>query len=360
MSALLDGEIDCWASPAMVRLPLVAGSPVRLRYLGDHMWPAFAHGQSIEVVPLGSEISPGDAVVALTAGQVELWRVSRATAEGVWVCGDADVDPPARLARTDALGAVRTARIEPGWLQRRGRRAWLECLEAWTTGFAQSAETVRDKYDMQAEGYAMHGLRDPAPEWCEAIRRHLGDRGRILVVGSGVGRECHALARMGFTCLGLDFSAKMIAAAERLARDAALDGVRFRQGDIRSFDLAPGSLDGVLFTHDVYSFLPRARERIAVLRRIAAGLSGRGRLLLSARVIRGRWSRAVLALQWLRSVGRHELGDSHTRFLSPDGTVHRSFVHCFTARSLRREYTAAAFDAVARERSFLVLEPRRN
>ena len=64
MSALLDGEIDCWASPAMVRLPLAAGSPVRLRYVGDHMWPAFAHGQSIEVLPLGADILPGDAVVA--------------------------------------------------------------------------------------------------------------------------------------------------------------------------------------------------------------------------------------------------------------------------------------------------------
>lgn len=356
MSALLDGEIDCWASPATVRLPLVAGSPVRLRYLGDHMWPVFTHGQSIEVVPLGTEISPGDVVVASSAGQVELWRVSRATDDGLWVCGDAGVDRPARLARADALGVVRTTRTVPGRLRRCGRRAWLECLEALTPRFAQTAETVRDKYDMQAEAYAMHGVKEPAAEWCEAIRRHLGESGRVLVVGSGAGQECHALAGMGFECLGIDFSANMIAQSERLAREAALDGVCFRQADIRSFELAPRSLDGVLFTPDVYSFLPRARERIAVLRRIAVGLSPRGRLLLSARVIRGRWSRAVLALQWLRSAGRHELGDSHTRFLSPDGTVHRSFVHCFTARALRREYTAAAFDAVARERSFLVLE----
>jgi len=50
--------------------------------------------------------------------------------------------------------------------------------------------------------------------------------------------------------------------------------------------------------------------------------------------------------------------DCWARFFAPDGTVHRSFVHCFTARSLRREHSAAALGLVARERSFLVLEPQ--
>ena len=196
MSAMLDGEIDCWASPAIVRLPLVAGSPVRLRYLGDHMWSAFRHGQSIEVVPLGTGISPGDVIVALSQGRVELWRVARAIDDALWVVGDAGPERPARLARTDALGVVRAARIVPGRLRRCGRRAWLECLEALTRGSAPAAKTVRDKYDMQADSYAMHGIREPPSEWCEAVRRHFGESGRVLVVGSGTGQECHALARM--------------------------------------------------------------------------------------------------------------------------------------------------------------------
>jgi len=358
MSALLDGEIDCWASPAMVRLPLQAGSPVRLRYVGDHMWPAFAHGQSIEVTPLGGVVSAADVVVAAGAGGVELWRVARAEGDALWIVGDAAPGRPVRIARSDVLGVVHATRAAPGSLRRSLRRARLELREAWTRHSAQTAETVREKYDMQASSYAMHGVKDGPPEWCEAIRRHLGESGRLLVVGSGTGQECLTLARMGFDCLGIDFSPNMIAEAEKLARVAALDGVRFRQADIRTFPLAPGSFDGVLFTPDVFSFLPRSRERIDVLRRLRAALSPHGRLLLSARVTPGRWSRVVLAAQWLRSAGRRDPGDSHTRFLAPDGTVHRSFVLCFTARSLRREYLAAAIDLVAWERSFLVLEPQ--
>ena len=358
MSALLDGEIDCWASPAMVRLPLAAGSPVRLRYVGDHMWPAFAHGQAIEVLPLGADILPGAAVVASCEGRVELWRVARATEGALWVVGDAAPGPPLRIERADTLGTVRAERSTPGSLRRSLRRARLELRESWARHPEQTAETVRDKYDMQAASYAMHGVKDAAAEWCEAILRQLGERRRVLVVGSGTGQECLALARMGFDCLGIDFSPNMIAEAERLARDAALEGVCFRQADIRTFDMTPGSFDGVLFTPDVFSFLPRSRERIEVLRRLRAALSPSGRLLLSARIIRGGWSRAVLAAQWLRSAGRCEPGDSHTRFLAPDGTVHRSFVHCFTARSLRREYEAAEIGLVARERSFLVMGPQ--
>jgi len=321
------------------------------------MWPVFAHGQSIEVVSLGSDVAPGDAVVAASEGRVELWRVTRATDEILWVVGDAAPGRPLRIPRADALGAVRAARTVPGRLRRSFRRARLELREAWARHPAQTAASVRDKYDMQAASYAMHGVKDAPAEWCEAIRRQLVESGRVLVVGSGTGQECLALARLGFDCLGIDFSPNMIAEAEKLARDAALDAVRFRQADIRTFELTPGSLDGVLFTPDVFSFLPRSRERIDVLRRLRAALSSRGRLLLSARVVPGRWSWAVLAAQWLRSAARHEPGDSHTRFLTPDGTVHRSFVHCFTARSLRREYSAAALGLVARERSFLVLEP---
>ncbi len=355
MSALLDAEIDCWASPAMLRLPLGAGSPVRLRYVGDHMWPAFGHGQALEVRPSSDALRAGDLVVAASGTRVELWRVAEVAHDGVWVIGDSSTDPPARLGRGDVLGVIEGTRSLPGRIRRGVRRGWLECREALARDFPRAAATVRDKYDLQAGSYAMHGVRDPGEEWRDSVRRHLSG-GRLLVVGSGTGQECHALASMGFECVGIDFSANMIAEARRLAREARLRGVVFERADIRAYEPAAADFAAVLFTPDVYSFIPRRRERIAVLRRLAAGLRAGGSLLLSARVFTGAWSHAVLALQWLRSGCRHDLGDSHTRFLSPDGTVHRSFVHCFTARTLRREYEAAGLTAVAEEKSFVVLQ----
>jgi hypothetical protein len=93
----------------------------------------------------------------------------------------------------------------------------------------------------------------------------------------------------------------------------------------------------VLFTPEVYSFLPQPVERVELLRRIAGWLDRDGVLVVSARPVERVTEYLILTLQWARGMGRRHWGDSHTRYVLEDGTIHRSFVHYFTQRQLRRE-----------------------
>jgi SAM-dependent methyltransferase len=356
-SALLDAELDCWASPVMLRFPLAAGGPVTVRYVGDRMWPAFVHGELIEVSPADDPPGRGDVVVVDIDGRVELWRVAANDADHLHLVADADPEPPFEVPSSGLIGVVVGHRLKPPSPTRRAlRRARLDLAESWRGGPGQvGAASVLEKYDSQAEGYAAHALEPTTPDWNAAIGRHLGSTGRVVVVGCGAGKECFALERAGFEVHGVDFSTKMVRLAERIAAEAGVGGAVFHVADANGFDPPDGRVDGVLFTPDVYSFVPTRIERLALLRRISGWLATDAPLLLSARTVSRVWPRAVLASQWLLAGGRRRPGDSHTRYFLPDGSEHRSFVHCFSPRTLELEIRLAGYRRVARERSFHVL-----
>jgi len=356
-SALLDAELDCWASPAMLRFPLAAGGQAAVRYVGDRMWPAFVHGEMLEVSCPDDPPGPGEVVVVNVDGRVELWRVLANDADRLRLVADADPDLPFEIPSSELIGVAAGHCCRPPSQTRRAlRRARLDLAEAWRGGSgAAGAASVLEKYDSQAENYAAYALEPTTPDWNAAIGRHLGSTGRVVVVGCGAGKECFALERAGFEVHGVDFSTKMVRLAEQISAEAGVRGAVFHVADASRFDPPDGPVDGVLFTPDVYSFVPTRSERLALLRRIADWLSVGAPLLLSARTVSRAWPRVVLAAQWLRAGGRRWLGDSHTRYFLPDGSEHRSFVHCFSPRALEREIRLAGYRPVARENSFHVL-----
>ena len=73
-----------------------------------------------------------------------------------------------------------------------------------------------------------------------------------------------------------------------------------------------------------------------------------------------RWQPYSTLIEWLKADRQGDLGDSHARFLSPDGTMHRSFVHWCGERSLHREIARGGLQAVAVERGLHVLAPHPN
>jgi hypothetical protein len=137
------------------------------------------------------------------------------------------------------------------------------------------------------------------------------------------------------------------ARAEALRRGSSAN---FAAADLRVHDEGDGSLDAVLFTYDVYSFVPSPRDRVSLLRRLSRWLRPGGVVFLSARLTRDPWDRAVLSLQWLGRAARGRpgaWGDSHTRWLDATGQLRRSFVHVFTERRLHRETRAAGLRRVS-------------
>jgi SAM-dependent methyltransferase len=315
------------------------------------MWPAIRHGQTLVVRPVApSPPADGDVVLALWRGIPDVIRM--AAAEGdLTFTADADPEPPRPLMAADVLGRIERAERR-GARNRSVARIWLDVREAVVAGPDSAddpASTVREKYDDQA----VHYLRVESDPIDPSLRARLlatvPPEARILVAGSGSGREVFALEQLGYEVSGVDFSPRMVATART---EAARRGssATFAAADLRSHDEPVGSLRAVVFTYDVYSFVPRTRDRIAFLTRLRTWLSPGGVVFLSARRIGGLWARTVLSVQWLARAARGragEWGDSHTRWLDASGRVRRSFVRVFTDARLDREAGAAGLRRVA-------------
>ena len=351
LSTVLLDEPPCYATEALVRLLLRSAGEIVVVYAGDRMWPALRHGARIRVRSERGGLARGAIVLACPDGIPDLLRIRAAAGSRVAVSADADPGAAFELPAEAVLGVAvheggaRGARV-PGLL-----RAGLDLREAWhgapdaAAPTEDRAATVRAKYDDQAPHYARDADQDADPALMARVRERADAGGRVLVVGSGAGRECSALARNGFRVTGIDFAPRMVDMARADAARRGLD-VEFVAADIRSWTAGPAAFAGVLFTYDVYSFLPGRETRVAVLRALRSSLAPGGVVLLSARRIRGTWARTVLAIQWLsgrRRGGIGEWGDSHTRWVASDGTLRRSFVRLFTEPELSREAGLAGF-----------------
>lgn len=344
LSTILLAGPSVYATKGVLEVLLRSASGLDLIYAGDRMWPTLSHGESIRVRPYGEAVPrAGDVVLACPDGIPDALRVEGKGEASRWTLrGDADPAESFLVDPDQVLGRVETSRLVCSRAQRAARRCFLDLREA-IVGEARppegdTSETVRLKYESQAPFYAAARIPEIDPALLEWMRRRLPADGPVLVAGSGTGRECMALARTGREVTGVDFSAEMV----RQARESAgAEGVRIRYlcEDLRSHREQAGSLAGILFTYEVYSFLPRKEDRIRLLERMRNWLAPGGALFLSARRVTRVYDRLLLSVHWLvkgRRAGR-VWGDTHTRYIGPDGVLHRSFVHAFTERGLRRE-----------------------
>jgi SAM-dependent methyltransferase len=356
LSTLLLDDPPCFASPHVLRLLLRSEGSVRLLYAGDRMLPAVAHGARFSATPLAAgPLQPGTAVVACPAGIPDLSRVVADRGEQVELAADADPQV-VQVARADVLALARIPAGGGSVTRRSARRLGLDLSEAWRhrpDARSDPARTVHDKYEAQADFYARSEF-DLDPELLARIRAAVPAGRTIVVVGSGTGRECLALAEAGYRVSGLEFSAAMVRLSRKEATRRGVP-VEFVQADVRDELLSMSDLGGVVFTYDVYSFLPTRSARVRVLARLRSWLAPGGAVLLSARRAATLWERTVLTVQWLaavkevkgssldlgHSLGVPEWGDSHTRWIASDGTLCRSFVRVFTRGQLRREAAEA-------------------
>lgn len=349
-----------YATRLLLHRILVANGSVELIYVGDRMWPAIGSGQVLRVVPQTKETAEvGTVVVASWKGIPDLFRVESHQAGRTVLRTDSEPEFSFLAGREEILGRVNSTRKRIGTLSRHLRRLRIDLREALGQAPIQGrdpAETVRMKYQIQAPYYA--GVQ--GPEMQDLLRSWIQHRvppgGKILVAGCGTGREAFALAREGWSVSGIDFSKTMIELAQKEAERRKLS-VRFQVKDLRIHEELPGSLDAVFFTHDVYSFIPGAKARIDLLKRMARWISPHGVILLSARRAARAYERLILSLQWLAVARRrgNDWGSSHTRWIAPDGNIGRSFIHIFTAANLRRELREAGLTMSSSDGSHVIL-----
>ena len=107
------------------------------------------------------------------------------------------------------------------------------------------------RYREGADGWELGRPSPPLEQFLRADPRRPLPPGSVLVPGCGRGHEAALLVELGFTAIGLDFSAEAIARAREL-HGTELPELRWLQADL--FDAAaleaagigPGSLQGVL------------------------------------------------------------------------------------------------------------------
>ncbi|MEW6248191.1 MAG: class I SAM-dependent methyltransferase [Nitrospirota bacterium] len=126
---------------------------------------------------------------------------------------------------------------------------------------------------------------DPSLCELEPWEREVADRyalanGRLLVLGTGVGREAIAMARRGLSVVGIDTDATALRAATRIARRLGHD-VRFVRADLARLPFRPASFDSALLASIMYSAIPGRAQRQMWLRDLCWALSPESLAVLS-------------------------------------------------------------------------------
>jgi len=110
-------------------------------------------------------------------------------------------------------------------------------------------------------------------------RRHgRGAVRRVVELACGPGHHLRELAKRGYTCIGIDINAEMLAYARELCRREAVD-VELRRGDMRTFRLSPRS-DVVLCLFDSFAQCATEDDAIATLRSAARALRRGGVMVI--------------------------------------------------------------------------------
>ncbi|MGH2400060.1 MAG: class I SAM-dependent methyltransferase, partial [bacterium] len=129
--------------------------------------------------------------------------------------------------------------------------------------------------------WAEEALQDGLEAWeIEVLDRYQLRKGRMLVLGSGWGREALAIARRGVSVVGIDTNEAAVRTAQRRA-DAAGVPARFHRASFLNLPYRSAAWDYVLMSRSMYSATPGAKARQSLLAGLVRVLKPEGLLILS-------------------------------------------------------------------------------
>src|SRR3989442_1721685 len=172
------------------------------------------------------------------------------------------------------------------------------------------------------------------------VERYFTNKGELLDLACGAGREALLLARRGLTVTACDWSPRMIAEAQRRAREANLP-IRFEVADLYDLQYPENAFDYLLLTNIAYSYIfPRLR-RIRFLKQAYSILRPGGVFLTSFAQVAGDSSLEGPLQRLLMKLRRFALlnGDCEPG----DGFSFGTFVPFFQPEELKQEFVEAQF-----------------
>ncbi len=134
----------------------------------------------------------------------------------------------------------------------------------------------------------------------------------ILDICCGMGRHARALSSLGYSIIGVDYDADVIAKARELA-----GGPRYMQADIHDYQPETGAFDAMIVMGQSFGHFDAATNR-DVLGRLASGIRKRGRIVLDL------WNPDFFAAHQNERDLKASAGIVHERKHVEDG---RLFVH---------------------------------
>lgn len=180
----------------------------------------------------------------------------------------------------------------------------------------------------------------------DVCARYGVDRGRLLVLGCGWGREAIVLAERGAAVVGLDFHSGVLALARGAAEERKVPA-RFVRGDFLSLPCRASSFDYILMAGTMYSAIAGRAARRAWLRQLGQLVKPGGLVILSFQPAHGSGGRLDRLAGKLK---RRLAGLSGANSSYQDGDVYRRghFFHLFQEEvELKQEFQEAG--AVVRE-----------
>jgi len=168
--------------------------------------------------------------------------------------------------------------------------------------------------------------------------------GRLLVLGTGGGREAIHLAKKGFDVTGVDFVPGMIEKTIKNAAERGLSISGFVQ-EVSKLEVAESSFDIVWLSAAMYSCVPTKKRRLEMLKRIRRALRSGGYFLCQFHYgTRNVFSRKVEVARKIfafLTLGNfcYENGDMLW------GNV--EFIHAFSSeKELKSEFEEGGFDTI--------------
>lgn len=149
---------------------------------------------------------------------------------------------------------------------------------------ATLTKLIRSHYDRSYDDaytrFSSTSQEWPLEQWEEEILvRYNIVSGRILVLGTGIGRESIALAKRGLLVVGLDISQSALRMAAHIAHTAGVT-VTFVQADFLTLPTHPAQFDYILLPSIMYSSIPSRSWRQTWLQQLTGLLSPKGLAVL--------------------------------------------------------------------------------
>ena len=213
--------------------------------------------------------------------------------------------------------------------------------------------SVKEKYN-QEEEVNLHrkSVKDGLEEWEEYfIKKYMNNKGKVLNIGCGAGREAIALTKLGFEVTGIDISENMIKTAKEESESYDLN-INFDVCSVIDIDKYESSkFDYIIFTRALYSYIPGHNLRIEVLKKAKGLLKDNGFLTISGYIVKEIAISNLLRRKIISKIyglkNKAEKGDFMVDAVSPASSKGTCFCHFFASKDeIRNEIEKAGLKVI--------------